>query len=236
MDNVIRKRDILLKKKVNWGILFTILGISSMALVKVIFNTNSSVFSIVITVISLVLLFDTSAVRNYKAPSRYVFWIFVYSLVTILLSFVYSFGTGHSFFERPFGLLYQGCYFLQIILLWNCRDLDLDHLMRLFFWYSGLLGVVAIVLMIREPSLSGGRFFITGLGNIEGETIVTRASTGVIGAYVVFSSLAYIRSKNKFESVIRYIFVGLGILVILLSNRRTTVGAVVIVLILHAVV
>jgi hypothetical protein len=229
----ISKKEVWKSKKTNWGILLTILGIHTMALVKVIINRNNSSLSVGITIISLFLLFNLKSARYYNRPPKYITWIFLYSALTIILSLFYSFEADHSTSEIPFGIVYQGCCFVQILLLWNCKNVDFEHLKSILFWYTGFLGVVTIILILRDPSLAKGVYFISGLNNQEGEMIITRASPGSIGAYVVLSSLAYIKQKNKAEQILRYIFLGVGILITLITNRRTIVGTIVIVLFLH---
>ena len=233
MEQVISKIDIWRSKKADWGILLTILGIHTMAIVKVLINQNNSNLSVGVTIVSLFLLFDVRSARYYNIPSKYIAWVFLYSASTVILSLLYSLELTHSISEIPFGVVYQGCCFAQILLLWNCKTVDFDHLRRILFWYSGFLGVIAIILILKDPSLTRGTSFISGLSNQEGEMIITRASTGSIGAYVVFSSLSYLNTKNKIEQITKYLFLGIGILITLLTNRRTIVGAIAIVIALH---
>lgn len=222
-------------KRINWGIVLSVLGISSMAIVKVLIGKDESLLSVAIVIISLIMLIDLNYLRYFKTPTRYVQLIFLYETITVVLSLINTFFYGKSIFEMPFGIIYQGCFFVQTLLLWNCRKIDTEHLMKLFFWYSGILAIIALILIFRDPVFADNNIFITGLYSLEGERIITRASTGVIGAYAFFASLAYSESKNKTARLVRYLFLSVGLVVSLLSNRRTVIGAELIVFIIWVI-
>lgn len=201
------------------GIVLALQGINLIALLKVIVGQNLRILSPISMAATFLLLIDYSRLREFRFTRHnsamsliagYLFYVTALSLFS-----------RYSLSEPSYGFLYQLCYLLTILALWNNDDrIDLEFSYNLLYWVSGLLCIVAMIMILNNLRVTGSAFF-QGLGrDSSGEIIISRATTASIG-YLMFALSLSKKGKTLPERLLNLALLAAAVVVIFLSRRRS---------------
>ena len=117
------------------GIVLAIDGIGCMAVVKGLLDYNIRELSIGVVIGAVLLMATGQCCTQIQKTTWQIRLIGLYSLATLVLAFF----SGIGLMESGSGFVYQGAYFVEIILLWNMRrDGNLENYVKIGFWVSGV--------------------------------------------------------------------------------------------------
>lgn len=205
------------------GIVLCICGVSIGGLIKVALGVNFSWISTLIIIISTFALVDIKRAYMYSLIPKSLVPIYLYSVGTILLAFI----NGTPFTGSNVSILYQLVYLLQIILLLGVREeYDSEDFSRKAFWILGFSSLFAIILInVKDFGVGFGLL----LSSTDETSAVSRATTAFIAYYSICASIVF-KPRKIGESIARTVFILISCLVLIMSSRRSTLIALVIVL------
>lgn len=208
------------------GMALCIIGVSAGGLIKVLVGVNSSSISIAIVIISTLLLLPVFSIRNLNRVSPVIFITLVYNLLILVLSCVSDVGWNVS----GVGFTYQFVYFLQVLLVVGIpRDYDSKKFISISFWIYGIVSVVALIIIFSKGFANS---LAVLLDRTEDANTVSRATTAYIAFFGLCSSLIYKPYKNS-HRIARLLFIVTAIVIEILSTRRSTILALVVILVIH---
>ncbi len=214
------------ERRIAVGLALSICGVSIGGLVKVAIGINVSWISILIILISLCALINWHGIENFNRVSKNTFFIYVYTVYTLLLAFMSNTGM----MDGTVGLVYQLAYFLQIILLWGIdNDFNLSLFIKYAFWIFGFSTIFAF-LVINIHGFSEGIGAL--LARTDDASAVSRATTGFIAFCGFISALVY-QPNSQTGKVARITFVVMSIIVEVISSRRSVLIVLLFVILLH---
>ena len=202
------------------GVFLALQGVNMMAMVKMLIGRNLRILTPAVMLLTLLMLIDWSRLRrllfvrlNIKKRGVVVYL----GTVTVL-----SFFSGYDLTQPAYGFAYQLIYLLTILALWNHTEvIEGESFLRMFFYLSGMLCILAMILILKNARQTGDLFF-QGLGReADGNVIITRASTGSI-ALLLFASVLSYRPRNNWEKLVRLVFLLVSFFVLFVSRRRST--------------
>lgn len=208
------------------GIVMCICGVSIGGLIKLAMGVNYSWISTLIIMISTLALVDIKRAPIYSLVPNSLLFIYLYSIATILLACF----NGIPFIGNNVSILYQLVYFLQIVLLLGIRGgYDAEDFSRKAFWILGVSSFLALIL-INVKGFGVG--FGVLLSRTDETNAVSRATTGFIAYYGICASLVFIPRKIV-ESIAKFVFLLSSLIVLIMSSRRSSLVALILILILR---
>lgn len=127
------------------GIVLAIDGIGCMAVVKGLLDYNIRELSIGVVIGAVLLMATGQCCTQIQKTTWQIRLIGLYSLATLVLAFF----SGIGLMESGSGFVYQGAYFVEIILLWNMRrDGNLENYVKIGFWVSGVFCIIELALLM----------------------------------------------------------------------------------------
>ena len=212
--------------RISIGIVLCICGVSIGGLIKLAAGVNYSWLSALIIIFSTILLIDIKRIRFYSRIPTTLIPIYLYSIYTIVLALV----CGAPFSGSNISILYQLVYLIHIILLIGvCSEFDPDCFIRKAFWITGFSPLLALILLnIKGFGVGYGIL----LSRSDETNAVSRATTGFIAFYGVCASIVF-KPKNKYESITKIVFVLLSLTLLIMSSRRSTIIALVLIIFLR---
>lgn len=212
------------------GILLSIIGVSLGGIIKVLFNTNFSWISTLISALSILLMIDLKRVMSirYQRPTADVWAIFCYSFVTLLLALV-----NNRYDSGPYSVINQLVYFIQIILLWDRKkDINTDTFQKVSLWIMLIFEILSFWLIMKNRALTGGLAFNYLLANTETTVGVSRVTFAAVGFTGFIAGLSY-KANVQYDRIAKYLCMGIGIAVLGIAARRSVFIAVGLAVILH---
>ncbi|MDD6211890.1 MAG: hypothetical protein PUB22_01875 [Clostridiales bacterium] len=213
------------------GIVLCIIGVSLGGIVKLIFKTNFSWISTLVSVLSVVFMLDSRRILQfkYRRPTPLIWAIFLYSLITLIMASL----TDYSFSKGPYSLINQLVYFIQIVILWDRgNDINIRSFQRVALWIMTVSGVISFVLIIQNSALTGMLVFNRLLDNTEATTGVSRVTMGAIGFVGLISALPF-QAETLWDKAARYCCLFASIAVFGIAARRSVYLAAVLALCIH---
>lgn len=208
------------------GIVMCICGVSIGGLIKLAMGVNYSWISALIIMISTLALVDIKRAPIYSLVPNSLLFIYLYSIATILLACF----NGIPFIGNNVSILYQLVYFLQIVLLLGIRGgYDAEDFSRKAFWILGVSSFLALIL-INVKGFGVG--FGVLLSRTDETNAVSRATTGFIAYYGICASLVFVPRKIV-ESIAKFVFLLSSLIVLIMSSRRSSLVALILILILR---
>lgn len=214
------------ESRVAVGIVLCICGVSLGGLLKLALGVNISWLSTVIILISTLALVSFGRLETFRFLPAAVLSLFLYSIYTICLA---VFGNA-PLSGSNISVFYQLVYFLQILLLWGAQTrCSAERFSAAAFWIMGLGSVFALILISTKGFDVG---YGVLLSRTEDTSAVSRATTGFIAFYAICSALIY-QPRRSAHQIFRAAFLLAGLMVLVMSSRRSTLIAAAVAVILH---